>query len=49
MCEAMADDFFSVGEDGLVKVLDEAPSEAQRDLVLAAVDACPVAALRVQG
>ncbi|MGV9295356.1 MULTISPECIES: ferredoxin [Amycolatopsis] len=48
MCEAMADQFFEVGDDGLVQVLDETPSEADRQFVDAAVQACPVAALRLQ-
>ncbi len=49
MCEAMAHEFFEVGEDGLVDVLDEAPADEHRDLVHAAIEACPVAALRLQG
>ncbi|MBB1152655.1 ferredoxin [Amycolatopsis sp. FU40] len=48
MCEAMADQFFEVGEDGVVQVLDETPPEADRQFVDAAVQACPVAALRLQ-
>ncbi|MGW7533938.1 ferredoxin [Amycolatopsis sp. NPDC054798] len=48
MCEAMADQFFEVGEDGVVQVLDETPPEADRQFVDAAVRACPVAALRLQ-
>ncbi|WP_037820407.1 ferredoxin [Amycolatopsis sp. VC5-11] len=48
MCEAMADQFFEVGDDGVVQVLDETPSEADRHFVDAAVRACPVAALRLQ-
>jgi len=49
MCEAMAHEFFQVSLDGLVEVLDESPPEEHRELVNAAVDACPVAALRLQG
>lgn len=45
MCEAMADQFFEVGDDGLVHVLDDAPPEADRQFVDAAVRACPVSAL----
>jgi ferredoxin len=48
MCEAMAHDFFQVGEAGLVDVLNEAPAEQDRALVQAAVEACPVGALRLQ-
>ncbi|GAA1028844.1 MULTISPECIES: ferredoxin [Amycolatopsis] len=49
MCEAMADQFFEVGDDGVVQVLDETPPEEDRQFVDAAVQACPVAALRLQG
>lgn len=49
MCEAMADQFFEVGEDGYVHVLDETPPEPEREFVDAAVRACPVAALRLHG
>lgn len=49
MCEAMAHEFFEVGEDGLVQVLDEHPTDEHRELVDAAVQACPVAALRLRG
>ncbi|MFJ7215395.1 ferredoxin [Amycolatopsis sp. NPDC098790] len=47
MCEAMAPDFFEVGEDGTVVVLDERPAEEHRQDVAAAVDACPVLALKL--
>ncbi|MBE1502473.1 ferredoxin [Amycolatopsis lexingtonensis] len=47
MCEAMAPDFFEVGEDGTVVVLDERPGEEHRQDLAAAVDACPVSALRL--
>jgi ferredoxin len=49
MCEAMAHDFFEVGAAGLVNILDETPTEDNRDYISAAVDACPVAELRLQG
>ena len=45
MCEAMAPDFFEVGDDGTVVVLDERPGEEHRTDVAAAVDSCPVLAL----
>ncbi|WP_410661386.1 ferredoxin [Amycolatopsis sp. lyj-112] len=48
MCEAMAPDFFEVGDDGTVVVLDERPEEAYRQDLSAAVDACPVLALRLR-
>jgi ferredoxin len=49
MCEAMAPDFFEVGDDGTVVVLDETPEEEHRTDLTAAVDACPVLALRLEG
>lgn len=49
MCEAMAPDFFEVGADGTVAVLDEAPAEQHRSDLAAAVDSCPVLALRLEG
>lgn len=49
MCEAMAHEFFEVGEDGLVDILDESPGEEHREDVQAAVDSCPVLALRLEG
>ena len=48
MCEAMAPDFFEVGEDGLVEIHDEGPGEEHRTDLAAAVDSCPVLALRLQ-
>ncbi|WP_435120547.1 ferredoxin [Amycolatopsis thermoflava] len=48
MCEAMAPDFFEVGADGTVAVLDEHPGEVHRQDVAAAVDACPVLALKLR-
>ncbi|MFI9456775.1 ferredoxin [Amycolatopsis sp. NPDC052450] len=48
MCEAMAPDFFEVGDDGTVVVLDERPGEEYRKDLSAAVDACPVLALKLR-
>jgi ferredoxin len=48
MCEAMAPDFFEVGDDGTVVVLDAVPGEHDRQDVAAAVDACPVLALSLR-
>ncbi len=48
MCEAMAPDFFEVGEDGTVLVLDEHPAEEHRQDLAAAIDACPVLALKLR-
>lgn len=49
MCEAMAHEFFEVGDDGYVEVLDENPGEEHRTELAAAVDACPVLALSLKG
>ncbi|KRB76321.1 ferredoxin [Nocardioides sp. Root190] len=50
MCEAMANDFFEVDEDeDKVVVLDDSPTEADRGHVFAAVQACPVLALTLEG
>ena len=48
MCEAMAPDFFEVGEDGFVRVLAD-PAEEDRADLSAAADSCPVLALRLEG
>lgn len=49
MCEAMAHEFFEVGDEGTVRVLDERPGEEHRADITAAVDSCPVLALSLQG
>jgi ferredoxin len=50
MCEAMANDYFMVDEDeDKVEVLDDSPPEADRAHVYAAVQACPVLALTLEG
>ncbi len=49
MCESMDPDRFEVGDDDVVDVLDTEPPEDAREEVAAAVDACPVAALRLTG
>lgn len=48
MCEAMSHEFFEVGEDGFVTVLDESPDEQHRVQLLAAIDSCPVLALSLR-
>jgi len=45
MCESMAHRFFEVDDDEVLHVLDDAPSEADRQEVAAAVASCPVQAL----
>ncbi|GAA4817888.1 ferredoxin [Nocardioides caeni] len=50
MCESMANDYFEVDDDTeLVTVLDAAPPESDRAHVFAAVQACPVLALKLEG
>ena len=48
MCEAMSE-LFAVGDDGVVEIAETEPPEDQRADVQAAVDACPVLALRLEG
>ncbi len=45
MCEAMAVDYFEVGPDGTVVILDEHPAPDRVEEVRAAVESCPVMAL----
>lgn len=47
MCEAMAVDYFEVQPEGLVKILDERPEPDRVEEVRAAVESCPVMALRL--
>ena len=47
MCEAMAVDYFEVQPEGLVKILDEQPSSDDVEDVRAAVESCPVMALKL--
>lgn len=47
MCEAMAVDYFEVQPEGLVKVLDDRPEPDRVEEVRAAVESCPVMALKL--
>jgi len=47
MCEAMAVDYFEVQPEGLVRVLDEQPEPDDVEEVRAAVESCPVMALKL--
>lgn len=47
MCEAQADDYFEIGEDDTVSVLQAEVPDAHRTYIKAAVEACPVSALRL--
>jgi ferredoxin len=44
----MAPDFFEVGDDGTVVLLEAEPGERHRADVTAAVDACPMLALKLR-
>ncbi len=47
MCQTMAVDFFEVGAGGPVIVLEPEPPEDRLEEVRAAVESCPVMALRL--
>jgi len=47
MCEATADTYFELGDDGFVHVLVDEPAAGDEAMVRSAVAACPVAALRL--
>ncbi|MFD7072805.1 ferredoxin [Nocardioides sp. NPDC059952] len=49
MCETQADTYFQIGDDGLVEVLTDEVPDADRGYVRAAIDSCPVSALRLRG
>ena len=49
MCESVAPEFFEVGDDGALSVLQPEAAEVQRALLEEAVAACPTAALRLEG
>jgi ferredoxin len=44
-CELLAPEFFEVGEDGVVRVLQPQPGQADEDAVRDAVAQCPTGAL----
>ena len=48
MCESVAPDFFEVGDDGELNVLNPTPPEDQRALMEEAVAACPTSALSIE-
>ena len=47
MCEATSHEYFELDDTATVVVIDENPPESERSFVQAAVDACPVAALKL--
>lgn len=48
MCESVAPDFFEVGDDGELTLLDPTPPEDKRALMEEAVAACPTSALSIE-
>lgn len=48
MCESVAPEFFEIGEDGALTVLDADPPLDRRALIEEAVAACPTGALSLQ-
>ena len=48
MCEATAPEFFEVGNDGALHILNTTPGECHRALIEHAVDACPTGALSLE-
>ena len=48
MCESVAPDFFEVGDDGELNLLNATPPEDQRALMEEAVAACPTSALSIE-
>ena len=49
MCQSMAHEFFELDDDDVLELLDPTPPEERRREVAAAVAACPVQALRLEG
>ncbi len=47
VCESEAPEVFAVSKDGVLSVLQDAPSEAQRAAVAQAVKFCPTHALSI--
>ena len=49
MCQSMAHELFELDDDDVLEVLDPTQPEERRREVAAAVAACPVQALRLEG
>jgi len=47
MCETQAHEYFQIGDDGLVDLVTPEVPDGDRDYVRAAVDSCPMSALRI--
>ena len=48
-CELLAPEVFEVGDDGVVRVLQPEPGQADEDAVTDAVAQCPTEALGLSG
>lgn len=48
MCESVAPDFFEVGDDGELNIVDSTPPSDKRALIEEAVAACPTSALSIE-
>lgn len=48
-CESVAPDFFEVGDDGALVILDPTPGPVHRALLEEACAACPTGALSLEG
>lgn len=47
ICEAIADDVFEVGDDGMVRIIEPERPESDWERMQQAVTQCPAAALRL--
>jgi ferredoxin len=48
MCEAVAPEFFEVGDDGALRILNVTPANCHRALIEQAVADCPTGALSIR-
>jgi ferredoxin len=48
ICESIAEDVFSVGDDGVMTLLTDVVSDEREDAVTQAVARCPTGAIRVR-
>lgn len=48
MCQSMAHEYFELDDDDNMFILNENPPEEDRAKVKAAVESCPVSALKLQ-
>lgn len=48
MCEAVAPEFFEVGADGALRILNYTPADCHHALIEEAVADCPTGSLRIE-